>query len=289
MTSETGRASWIKSMIRNFLDGSPDNTLGNDFKEKAFVEFIVGFSNGDDPIFDSYKEYVGSFHWTPLEIFSMTYPDLHVSPHELSVISWVLLQRDLTKQDNRKETRYPSERWARARIYGEEANRALRKHLVESLAEAGFPAVAPQLAPAWSVRQCERYVLASNWSERHAAYASGLGTFGLCDGLITPGGKAMRVGSVVARIRIPASDRPYTRHNAYCLFYSKGLCGKCIERCPVGAISEKGHDKIKCRGYLRAVTQNYVNSHYGFHGYGCGLCQTSVPCESKIPTENDLE
>jgi hypothetical protein len=27
----------------------------------------------------------------------------------------------------------------------------------------------------------------------------------------------------------------------------------------------------------------YIQSNYGFDGYSCGLCQTCVPCESKIP------
>jgi epoxyqueuosine reductase QueG len=51
--------------------------------------------------------------------------------------------------------------------------------------------------PEWSRRPSEKYVFSSNWSERHAAYTAGLGTFGLCDGLITPLGKAMRVGEGV--------------------------------------------------------------------------------------------
>jgi len=36
---------------------------------------------------------------------------------------------------------------------------------------------------------------ASSWSERHAAYAAGLGTFSLNDALITPKGIAHRLGS----------------------------------------------------------------------------------------------
>lgn len=289
MASEENSQSWIESVISDFLDKSPSNTLGGGFEEKAFDRFIVGFSSGDDPLFDSYKTYVGPFHWTPFEIFSLTFPELDVSPRDLTVITWILLQKEVTKEDNRKETRYPSERWARARIYGEEANKALRKHVADTLTGAGFHSLAPQLSTEWSVRESQEYVLASNWSERHAAFASGLGTFGLCDGLITPGGKAMRVGSVVARIQVPSTERPYVHHNEYCLFYSKGLCGKCMERCPVGAISEKGHDKIKCRSYIKPLTEAYVKSRYGFHGYGCGLCQTGVPCESKIPTEQDLK
>jgi len=38
----------------------------------------VGFSSGDDPIFEAYKEHVGPFHLTPLEIFTQTFPDTDV-------------------------------------------------------------------------------------------------------------------------------------------------------------------------------------------------------------------
>jgi epoxyqueuosine reductase len=131
-------------------------------------------------------------------------------------------------------------------------------------------------------------VYASTWSERHAAYAAGLGTFGLCDGLITPAGKAVRVGSVIANIQIRPTPRPYTDHHGYCLFYTQGLCGKCIPRCPVGALSENGHNKRTCRSHIRPATEDYVKTNFGFEGYGCGLCQTGVPCESKIPTKMDV-
>jgi epoxyqueuosine reductase QueG len=158
---------------------------------------------------------------------------------------------------------------------------------VHVLEENGYKAVAPSLLPEWSMKLSDEYVFASTWSERHAAYASGLGTFGLCDGLITPMGKAMRTGSVVARIEITPTTRPYGFHREYCLFFTKGTCGKCIARCPVGALSEKGHDKAKCRAHVRPATEEYVKAHYGFDGYGCGLCQTGVPCESKIPAKDD--
>jgi len=119
----------------------------------------------------------------------------------------------------------------------------------------------------------------------------GLGTFGLCDGLITRRGKAMRCGSVVVHIKIPPSERPYSDHHAYCLFFTKGLCGKCIGRCPVKAITKSGHDKVTCRDYIRPLVADYARSHYGIEAqhYGCGLCQTGVPCESKIPTEDDVQ
>jgi len=282
-------ASWIESVIRDFIEKSPENTLQNRTNDRAFATPLVGFSSGDDPIYLQYKDCVESYHWTPLEIFSLTFPECREKAEDLTVISWVLPQTEQTKSDNRKETMFPSERWARARIFGEIVNEKLRSHVVRALEGAGYKAVAPALSPQWARKESERYVFASTWSERHAAYASGLGTFGLCDGLITPRGKAHRVGSVVAAVKIPPTPRPYKSHHDYCLFFTQGICGKCIKRCPVGALSESGHDKLKCRQHIWTTSAEHTKSRYGFDGYGCGLCQTKVPCESKIPARKDVK
>lgn len=286
--SSANPKSWLEDVILNFIEHSPENTLQGPFQEKAFENPLLGFANGADPIFESYKQYVDAGHWTPLEIFNQTFPGISVSPEALTVISWILPQTAATKADNRRQSTYPAERWARARIFGEEVNVKLRRLVVDALQKEGHAAVAPMLSPLWKYQRSDRYVFASTWSERHMAYAAGLGTFGLCDGLITARGKAMRTGSVVARIEVEASPRPYDDHHAYCLFFSRGICGNCIPRCPVGALSEKGHDKLKCLQHLKPASANYVKANYGFDGYGCGLCQTGVPCESKIPTEEDV-
>jgi len=282
-------SGWLENLIENFITESPENSLGNRMNDKAWAKPLIGFSAGNDPLYQFYKSDIGDFYWTPLEIFLKTFPSSKVTADQLAVISWVLPQTEATKADNRRQTKYPSERWASARVQGEEVNNKLRKIVVSSLHEKGFRAVAPMLSLLWEQRTSEHYGLASTWSERHAAYTSGLGTFGLCDGLITPRGKAMRCGSVVADIKISPTRRPYTDHHAYCLYFSKGICGKCIQRCPAGAISRAGHDKTKCNNYLHNVVEEFVKSNYGFKSYGCGLCQAGVPCESKIPTEQDLE
>ena len=282
-------AAWLEGIIQDFIRQSPENTLQDKTHEKAFETPLVGFSRGDDPLYDAYKDHVGPFYLTPWEIFALTFRDFSVKPEELTIISWILPQTAATKADNRKENFYPSERWARARIFGEEVNEKLRKHVVASVESEGYQVVAPSLTPQFSIRISPKYGFASTWSERHAAYASGLGTFGLCDGLITPVGKAMRTGSVVARLQVPPTPRPYTDHHEYCLFFTQGICGICIKRCPVGAITEAGKDKSACRKHLFPVTRDYVTSKYGFDGYGCGLCQTEVPCESKIPVKKDVE
>jgi len=279
---------WIEKTVKDFIETSPKNTLKNQNNDKAFELPLVGFSRGDDPLYEAYKDHVGPFYLTPWEIFVVTFRDFSIKFEELTVISWILPHNNITKVDNRKEEFYPSERWARARIFGEEVNEKLRKHMVASLESEGYRAVAPSLTPQFSIRISPKYGYASTWSERHAAYASGLGTFGLCDGLITSVGKAMRTGSIIAQIPVSPTPRPYADHHEYCLFFTQGVCGKCISRCPVGAITEAGKNKETCYKHLFPVTKDYVTSNYAFDGYGCGLCQTGVPCESKIPKKQDV-
>lgn len=283
-----GLSLWLQDIIKNFCLESPDNSLQNETNERAWDGPLVGFSSGSDPLYPQLKEDIGSFLWTPIEVFEKSFPQTAASSPDLTVITWILPQTRATKTDNRKETTYPSERWVRSRLFGEAFNAKLRKYVVDTLMDAGFESVAPIDSPFWSMETSLRYGFASNWSERHAAYAAGLGTFGLCDGLITPFGKAIRCGSVVSRIPVQPSVRPYTDHHAYCLYFSHGKCGKCITRCPVGAISERGHDKVKCRDYLRNVTAEYGKNRFDIEAYACGLCQTRVPCESKIPLEKRI-
>lgn len=278
-------AKWITDCIVQY-SSTAENSLKNDENEPAWEKPLVGFARGDEALWDEFKRDIGNFYLTPSEVFAQAFPNGNVKPEELTVITWILPQTERTKSDHRKEKSFPSERWSRSRKYGEEFNVKLRVHLVETLKKAGYEAVAPHLSPLWKMAQSEKYGLSSSWSERHASYVAGLGTFGLCDGLITPLGKAMRCGSVIVRLSIPPTPRPYITQHAYCLFYTKNICGKCADRCPAGAISkEKGHDKKKCQDYIDVKTTEYIKEHFGLDIYGCGLCQVSVPCESRIPVK----
>ncbi len=277
--------SYVTETANAFMRG-PDNDLGMAEPEPAFEMPLFGVSSGADPLWDAYKAgYVGEFHWTPLEAFLMAFPGENVLKEELRVISWILPQTGRTLGDQREEGRLPAERWVKARVLGEKrVNKGLRLHLVAALEKAGIQAVAPQLLPDWTRLECEKYTFASKWSERHAAYAAGLGTFGLCDGLITPAGKAMRTGSVVARLDLPVSERPYASHREYCLHFNSGICGKCVKRCPAGALSKDGHDKRRCKAYIRQVVGPYIIERFAIEPpKGCGFCQVAVPCERGIP------
>lgn len=282
MSETRNEAERIQTEVRRYTE-SPANTMQKWNHEPAWGVPLVGFSSSADPLYAFYKTDIGAFYLSPLEFLAHQYPNRTFDAETLTVISWILPQTDATKRDHRKETHFPSERWARSRIFGEAFNDALRQHMVAFFTNRDIEAVAPLLSPLWATMTSSKYGYASTWSERHAAYTAGLGTFGLSDGLITPVGKAMRIGSVVANIFIKPTPRLYDHHHAYCLYHVHGTCGDCMTRCPIGAITADGHDKLLCRRYVN-MTRHYVQRHYGFKGYGCGFCQTCIPCESKIPT-----
>jgi epoxyqueuosine reductase QueG len=146
---------------------------------------------------------------------------------------------------------YASVEWSKARHYGEKVNENLRRYVIGLFAADDHQACSPVLLPQWSRALSTQYGFASSWSERHTAHVCGLGTFGVSDGLITPVGKAVRVGSVIVRKRFKSTPRSYKNHNEWCLFHSTGRCLVCARRCPAGAISLSGHDKAKCREYIR--------------------------------------
>ena len=64
----------IKQLIADFITTCPDNNLGTPEAEPAWDDFLVGFASGMDPLWQQYKEYVGAFHWTPLEVFNQHRP-----------------------------------------------------------------------------------------------------------------------------------------------------------------------------------------------------------------------
>jgi epoxyqueuosine reductase len=285
---------FVESFIWSFLATPENNNLGPGSSKTAWDGFLLGFSAGDDELYPFWKEHIGAFHWTPAEAFALGMAQEQTTPHyafaaepgpdELTVISWALCQTQITKAANRAQTRFPSEPWARSRVFGQSCNRALHRALVDALTARGHHAVAPALLRQAEERESPTYGRACTWSERHVAYTSGLGTFGLSGGLITERGQAVRLGSVVVHARIPPTPRPYSDPFAYCLFYQDGSCFACADRCPVGSISPQARNKQACARHLEPVTAHFVRMTYGFTGYGCGLCQTGVPCESRNPT-----
>ena len=282
--SKINTAELIEKEIKSFTRQSRQNRMPTPDNAVIFDEPLVQFAAGDDPIFTEYKTIIAPTHLTPREALSQACNNSSNDiKARLSIISWILPITSQTRESNRRHKTIPSRLWSHTRWYGEKFNDALRAHVVEILTNMGYPAVAPVLLSSFKMYTGENGMY-SNWSERHIAYAAGLGTFSLSDGFITERGIAHRCGSVVTTLELPVSHRTASSPYSNCLFHVSGKCGVCIKRCPSGAITEKGHDKNKCFQHLHDIGYS-PNKLYDNNKSvaGCGLCQTKVPCECVNP------
>jgi len=283
----------LEQLIKNFINEGQQNRRTQLDHGVYWEEPLVGFASGIDPLFLEYKTLIGPFHLTPREVISAALkergrPLLFTEIEQISVISWVLPASEDIRKSNRQEKQFPSQLWAYTRDYGEACNNALKKHLMTFLEDLGHIAVAPPLSPAFQYLRDEKVGWASPWSERHVAYACGLGTFSLNDGFITPKGMAIRLGSVVTLLKLTPTEKKNRHYRENCLQFRNERCGRCIPRCPAGAITEKGHNKDRCHDYCRSDPLEAKRLEYGLQNPppSCGLCQTDVPCEFEIPRPN---
>ncbi len=282
---------WFQDTIEKFLLEDISNIMAVDGTPMwdATPPILVGFCDGNDPIFEEYKEIIGDFHLTPSEAYTKYCEknDMTCSTEDLSVVAFILPQMEATKKENLEYSKeWPSERWAHARLNGEKANSKLRLHLLSELKKEGINGVSPmEQGYLFKINsKHKKGVWASTWSHRHMAFAAGLGSFGWSDGFLNEKGKAMRVGSIVVGYKLPsdADKRPPDPYY-YCL-----KCGECAKRCPVDAIKPNDptngtiHDKQTC--WTKVIsTVPYIKKHYNIGIYGCGLCQVGIPCESSLP------
>jgi epoxyqueuosine reductase len=269
----------IRAAIAAHVGKSPANRCPES-GQPYFDAPLVGYASLHDPLFTEYAAIIGDFHQAPADLLSFACG--LEQPIQGTVICWVLPISDAARAANRCEQRMPSRQWAHTRTHGEAFNDELRRHLVALLTATGQRAVAPLHAPSWRLVETPDG-LASTWSERHAAYAAGLGTFSLSRGFITARGIAHRCGSVITDLVIPPTPRSYRQYAEYCLFFRDGSCAACIGRCPAGAIGRDGMDKKRCRSYGYGTVIGEVGEQYGVAAPGCGLCQTGVPCEAALP------
>lgn len=192
-----------------------------------------------------------------------------------TVISFFLPFTDNVIKSNRPDRQWPSNEWLHGRIEGQRLVGKLCGYIAAILIAGGYDSIAPTLdSRFWSsASQLAAIPFTSNWSERHAAFVCGMGTFGLSKGIITERGMAGRLGSVVTQLELEPTARNYECIYEYCT-----MCGVCQKRCPVEAISlSEGKNHVKCSDFLDLTKEKYSPR------YGCGKCQVAVPCERRIP------
>ena len=129
----------IRVEAERFLKEDPGNVMGGSpGDEPIWATPLLGAARGDDPIFEVFRDKVDERHWMPVDAFAAG--GYAATPSELSVVSWILPHTDVTKKDNARQKDQPSERWARSRIFGEQENDSLRRHMVDFLKKAGIDA-----------------------------------------------------------------------------------------------------------------------------------------------------
>ena len=248
----------IEQVAQEFCLNSPMNKVEELDHLQIFAKPLIGIADAHDPLFDSLKgeDVVGPRHMSPHQWFAGS----------KSVITYFLPFTKKVRQANRCMG-LPAQEWLFGRIEGELFNKALSQCLVDWFIEQGYEALSPTVDERFKVVNRR-----SNWSERHVAYVAGLGTFSLNCSIITKSGSAGRLGSIIVSAPLEPTPRDYTTKDENCT-----KCGACIMRCPPLAINESGKDHAVCSDYLNRVLAR-------FHPrYGCGKCQTGVPCEDEIP------
>lgn len=239
---------------------------------KLFGPPVIGFASAADQLFVKYKdkEVIGSMFLSPSEWL----------PGAKTVAAFFFPFSSTVRDSNRETSDQPSAPWLYGRIEGQHFLNGFMDRLRHHLADAGIGVCVPSMDGRFKI---QRELLAgkdgddfhadSRWSERHAAYACGLGTFGLSRGLITKRGMAGRIASIVIDAGFEPDERPYTGIYDFCI-----RCGACVVKCPAEAISmEYGKNNVRCSSYLDKTKALYSPR------YGCGKCQVGVPCESRIP------
>ncbi len=238
---------------------------------------LVGIASAGDPLFLRFKtdpEAIGDGFLLPEEWL----------PGAVSVVSLFFPYTDDMRSRERANLHptEPSEAWLYARVEGDDYIQRFMAALRDRLAEAGVSVCVPKLDPRMTYVRLPTvsggapdFHVVPTWSERHAAFVCGLGTFGLSRGIITKRGMAGRLGSLIADLSLEPTPRTYTDIYEWCI-----RCGECARRCPMRAISfEHYKNNVLCRTKIDETRVTYAPR------YGCGKCQTVVPCEYRDPRE----
>jgi len=246
-----------------------DNALTPELAGKRIFDLpVIGYGNPKDPYFDECQNLCNLKMKPPKEWL----------PSVRTIISVFFPYSNEMKESSRTNKGGTSYEWMHVRVDGQALIGKFLKDVKAALEKEGYEALIPTqdgrfVSSGFKDKSPGIPEFTSNWSERHVAYAVGLGTFSLTRALITKKGAAGRFGSIVTSM-----ESEFTGCSCSGLYDNCMECGACIDKCPVSAITlECGKDNAKCAAHLKRVLDEY-NPYYG-----CGECQVGVPCESRIP------
>lgn len=289
---------YVRRASSEFISESAENRLGDFAGVPVFDTPLIGVVDGRDPIFEVFREVVSTDHLMPFEILGR-YSPVGADLSSVSVVSWALPFSREVRRSNRGDD-WPSALYSVARNNASAIILEMSRQLTGSLRGLGLAAVSPVFTLEYDAFRSAEHAFSSTWSERHVAYAAGLGRFGLHGSLITRAGSHVRFGSLIVNLSPTVGVMRGKDYRADCFATGGATCGQCRQRCPVGAISADGMDKERCylrRNEIREIyLEDYRNKYRmlpspivkggrrepGF-SLGCALCQCGVPCEDCDP------
>ena len=225
--------------------------------QTRYREPLVGFASANDPIFNEMKEIIGPSQLHPKEVF----------PETKTVVSFFLpFEKELVYLNMKSES--PVKKWIQAKSETDSLILRINEKLISELRKDNVKAVIPE-----SVFDYNNKEFNVAWSHKSAAYAAGLGTFGVHRMLITKAGCAGRFGTLLISAEIPPTPRP---EEEFCRFKKGCICLVCVDKCPAAALSAKGLDKEKCFRQLQENAKVFPE----LKQFACGKCATG-PCALK--------
>jgi epoxyqueuosine reductase len=209
--------------------------------------------------------------------------DEHFHPQDLLesarsvIVFFIPFVKELIKE-NRKADR-PCRNWGLAYVETNDLINRAGEVIADFLKAAGY---ASGLTPA--THNFDEKRLMARWSHKHLGHLTGLGRFGTHCMLITPAGVCGRFGSLVTEADM--GDNPLMETSEACLLKAGKKCGKCIEQCPVNALTENGFNRRKCWDRLnenRHTLDYYADLPLTTHV--CGKCAAMLPCSFINPVK----
>ncbi|MHC4133303.1 MAG: hypothetical protein ACYSR3_15165 [Planctomycetota bacterium] len=247
---------------------------------------------------------MGPKHLTPAEMWiqSGLPEDTHLAT-QLRIVSILFPYVDLIREESKTAKEMPAEIYSVGRNFANGFMDDVLEKTVAFFQDKGFLAVSGMHSPAFQlIFNKNPMSIYAVWSERHMAFAAGLGTFSLYEGFISGIGCNIRIASIITNAPLDITPRKGDDPYANCLYYANGKCKKCAERCPGDAISEDGHDKLKCHLYGQVVAEEMTGRLKGIlkpykriingkeqrsYPVGCAFCQFDVPCMKKNPVKQN--
>lgn len=175
----------MKKLITNKIIEYVKNYPTSKNVENIWQEPVVGFADANGPYIRALKEIVAPAHMMPEDY--MENPNIIIS-------YYIPFTEELAALNMNVEGNVAAQEWSDAYNLTNTMITDISQYVSELLVEMGYRAVPPTGVV------FDKELILSNWSQRHIAYAAGLGTFGINNMLISEKGCCGRYGSVIADI-----------------------------------------------------------------------------------------